>query len=96
MSFLLEQMSGALGEQSEEITTALEGTTVEGAKYVLTIDKETFDLTNMVMDLVMTMEIEGMATKIDQSSTVDYYDFNSIESIVIPQEVIDTAQEMGI
>ena len=95
MSFLLEQMSGALGEQSEEITTTLEGTTIEGAKYVLTIDKETFDLTNMVMDLVMTMEIEGMATKIDQSSTVDYYDFNSIESIVIPQEVIDTAQEMG-
>ena len=95
MSFLLEQMSGALGEQSEEITTALEGTTVEGAKYVLTVDKETYDLTNMVMDLVMTMEIEGMTTKIDQSSTVDYYDFNSIESIVIPQEVIDTAQEMS-
>jgi len=95
MSFLLEQMGTSLGEESEDITTALEGTNVEDAKYVLTIDKETFDLTNMVMDLVMTMEVEGVATKIDQSSTVDYYDFNSVESIVIPQEVIDTAQEMS-
>ena len=95
MSFLLEQISGSLGEESEYITTALEGTNVENAKYVLTIDKETFDLTNMAMDLVMTMEVEGMATKINQTSTVDYYDFNSIESIVIPQEVIDTAQEMS-
>lgn len=95
MSFLLEQMGGSLGEQSEELTTALEGTTVEEAKYVLTIDKETFDLTNMMMDLVMAMEIEGVTTKIDQSSTIDYYDFNSVESIVIPREVIDTAQEMN-
>ena len=95
MSFLLEQMNGSLGEESEDITTALEGTNVENAKYVLTIDKETFDLTNMVLDIVMTMEVEGITTKVDQSSTINYYDFNSIESIVIPQEVIDTAQEMS-
>lgn len=94
MSFLLEQISGSLGEGSEDITTALESTNVENAKYVLTIDKETYDLTNMVMDLVMTMEVEGVTTKINQSSTINYYDFNSVESIVIPQEVIDTAQEM--
>ncbi len=93
--FYLNKWVRSLGEESEDITTALEGTNVEDAKYVLTIDKETFDLTNMVMDLVMTMEVEGMTTKIDQSSTVDYYDFNSVESIVIPQEVIDTAQEMS-
>lgn len=95
MSFLLEQVGNSLGEASEEVTAALEGTSVEKAKYVLTIDKETFDLTNMVMDLVMTTEMEGISTKIDQSSTVDYYDFNSVDSIVIPKEVIDTAQEMG-
>ena len=95
MSFLLEQMNGSLGEGPEDITTALEGTNVESAKYVLTIDKETFDLTNMVLDIVMTMEVEGITTKVDQSSTINYYDFNSIESIVIPQEVIDTAQEMS-
>ena len=95
MSFLLEQVGGSLGEGTDDIKKALEGTNVESAQYVLTIDKETFDLTNMAMDLVMTMEVEGMTTKIDQTSTVDYYDFNSIESIVIPQEVIDTAQEMS-
>ena len=96
MSFLLEQMSGSLGESAEDITTALDGTKVESAQYVLTIDKETFDLTNIAMDLVMTMEIEGMTTKVDQTSTVDYYDFDSIESIIIPQEIIDKAQEMNL
>lgn len=95
MSFLLEQIGGSLGEGADDIKKAFEGTNVEDAQYVLTIDKETFDLTTMVMDLAMTMEMDGMTTKIDQTSTVNYYDFNSVENIVIPQEVIDTAQEMS-
>lgn len=95
MSFLLEQIGGSLGEGTDDIKKAFEGTNVEDAQYVLTIDKETFDLTTMVMDLAMTMEMDGMTTKIDQTSTVNYYDFNSVENIVIPQEVIDTAQEMS-
>ena len=95
MSFLLEQIGGSLGEGADDIKKAFEGTNVEDAQYVLTIDKETFDLTTMVMDLAMTMEMDGMTTKIDQTSTVNYYDFNSVENIVIPQEVIDTAQELS-
>lgn len=95
MSFLLEQIGGSLGEGTDDIKKAFEGTEVEDAQYVLTIDKETFDLTTIVMDLAMTMEMDGMKTKIDQTSTVNYYDFNSVEAIVIPQEVIDTAQEMS-
>lgn len=95
MSFLLEQIGGALSEGTDDIKKAFEGTNVEDAQYVLTIDKETFDLTTIVMDLAMTMEMDGMKTKIDQTSTVNYYDFDSIENIVIPQEVIDTAQEMS-
>ena len=95
MNFLLEQIQSTLGETPEELTTGLEGTKIENAKYVLTIDKETFDLTNMVMDMAMTMDVEDMTMKIDQSSTIDYYDFNSIDSITIPQDVLDNAQELS-
>lgn len=49
-------------------------------------------MSNMKMDMVMTMEEETGKMTINQSATVDYSDFNKIDAITIPQEVIDNAQ----
>lgn len=93
MEFIKEQASAALGEEGEDLLGDLNGIKFDKAKYILTIDKKTFDLTNMVMDLGMNFTEEGIESKITQSVTVNFSDFNSIDSITIPQEVLDNAEE---
>ncbi len=91
-SLIMEQVSGTLGQQleSEELLT-LEDMQFDDAKYVLTIDKKTFDMTKTVMDFDFIMEIEGITATIKTSSTINYSDFNKIEAIKIPQNILDTA-----
>ncbi|WP_332646776.1 DUF6612 family protein [Lysinibacillus sp. 54212] len=93
LEFIKEEASAALGEEGEALFADLSSLTFDNAKYELTIDKKTFDLTNMVVDMVMNINEEGIETKITQSATINYYDFNSIDSITVPQDVIDTAEE---
>ena len=89
---LLEQVTGTLGQQlGEEEQAIMDGTKIEDAKYIITIDKETFDMTKIVMDLVMTIDVEGVTAKVNTLTTMDYSNFNSVDSITIPQEVLDTA-----
>ncbi len=89
--FALEQAKASMGGE-EQLLGSMDGLNIEDAQYVFIIDKETFDMSNMKMDMVMTMEEETGKMTINQSATVDYSDFNKIDAITIPQEVIDNAQ----
>lgn len=89
--FVLEQAKTAMGSE-EAMLGSMDGMKIEDAQYVFNIDKKTFDMNNMKMDMGMTMEQEGGKITIDQSAIVDYSDFNKIDTITIPQEVIDNAQ----
>ena len=62
--------------------------------YEIFIDKETFNTTalNMIMD--MTMVVEGEEMKLAQNLKSTYDNYNEVEKIEIPQEIIDNAQEM--
>ena len=89
---ILEQVTGTLGQQlGEEDQSVIDGMKIEDAKYIITIDKETFDMTKIVMDIVMTMDAEGVLAKVNTSSTITYSSFNEIETITIPEEVLNTA-----
>ena len=89
---IFEQVTGTLGQQlAEEEQSIMDGTKIEDAKYIITIDKETFDMTKIVMDLVMTIDVEGVSAMVNTLSTMTYSNFNSVDSITIPQEVLDTA-----
>lgn len=59
----------------------------------MTIDKKTFDIIKMDLDFVLKMEVKGIATKIDTTTSTIYSDFNKVEAITIPQEVLNTAVE---
>lgn len=89
--FALEQAKASMGGE-EQLLGSMDGLNIEDAQYVFIIDKETFDMSNMKMDMVMTMEEETGKMTINQSATVDYSDFNKIDAITIPQEVIDNVQ----
>ncbi|WP_107942795.1 DUF6612 family protein [Metasolibacillus fluoroglycofenilyticus] len=71
----------------------LENLSFDDTTYQLTIDKKTYDMKEMKMDMIITMEVEGITAKIDQKSTTKYEDFNNT-TITIPQEALDNAQEV--
>ena len=91
---IMDQIEGSLGqslgEGSESIFEEIE---FDKAKFIITIDKKTFDTTKVVTDFTMHMNIEGTDAKVNTVSTIDYSDFNNAGSITIPKEVIETAVE---
>ncbi len=94
LSFIMEQTSTALEQANPEAEAVLENTTIENADYILTIDKENFNLKSVDMDLIVSMNMSGMALHIDQISDITYSNYNEVENIVIPPEVIREAQSL--
>lgn len=90
---MLGQVMGSLNQLGEDEQSLLEGITFEDAKYVITIDKKTFDTVKMDMDFIMNMDVMGQQSKVDTKSTVTYSEFDNVDTITIPQEVLDTATE---
>ncbi|WP_042475499.1 DUF6612 family protein [Bacillus ndiopicus] len=86
-----EQLAMTMPEAPVE---QLENLSFEDTTYQLTIDKKTYDLKEMKLDMVISMEMEGITAKIDQKSTTKYEDFNNT-TITIPQEALDNAQEIN-
>lgn len=94
-SLVKEQAAGALGDSGTEAdNAALESIQISDGLYKLTIDKETYDLTNVIMDFFMTMEVEGETMEMDTNSNITYTEFNHLQSIDIPQNIIDSAVDM--
>lgn len=90
--YMLEQMkiNQTLG-LSEEDTQMLENTKVENLNYKIEIDKETFDMTTMDMNVTFTMDIEGESMTIKTDMVTKFDNFNGVKEITNPQEVIDKA-----
>lgn len=94
-SLVKEQAAGALGDSGTEAdNAALESIQISDGLYKLTIDKKTYDLTNIVMDFFMTMAVEGETMEMDTNSNITYTEFNHLQSIDIPQDIIDSAVDM--
>ena len=92
---ILGQLEDSLDLESlgEEDLDSFEDIEFDNATYVITIDKKTFDITKIVMNFDMVMDIEGTDTKISTVSTVNYSDFNKATAITIPKDVIENAIE---
>lgn len=81
-------------EVEEEIGALFNNMSFDNVKYQLTIDKKSFDIKGIVMDMTLAMAIEGVKMKIDQKSNIIYDEFNKITTITIPQEVLNNAKEL--
>lgn len=64
--------------------------------YTLVINKETFDVEEITMDMTINMQVEGNTMKTRQQSTIKYHDFNAVTTITIPQDVLDNAVELDL
>ncbi|MFB5087457.1 hypothetical protein PGC35_09595 [Psychrobacillus sp. PGGUH221] len=67
---------------------------INSVNYLIHIDKETFQTNKVDMILDMDMTIDGETMNMKQDMKSDFSNFNQVEEIVIPQEVIDNAVEI--
>ncbi|OXS74530.1 DUF6612 family protein [Domibacillus enclensis] len=94
-----EQMSQFMPElEGEENQAAMdemmEAMNIEKVDYTINIDKETFETTAVDMIMDMTMEMEGEKMDMNQVMNADYSNYNGVETITVPEDVVNGAQEM--
>lgn len=89
-----KQLADTMPDMMVEEQELLKNMNVEKVNYEIFIDKKTFNTTelNMVMD--MTMAVEGEEMKLSQDMKSTFSNYNDVEPIKVPQEILDSAQEM--
>lgn len=93
--YMLEQLQvNEMLNVSEEEQTVLKNTKFEKVNYVIEIDKETYDITKMDSVVDLTMKMEDQTMSIDSNTAIVFSNYNGVEDISIPQEVIDGAIEI--
>ncbi|MFE8698165.1 DUF6612 family protein [Cytobacillus sp. FJAT-53684] len=69
---------------------------IHAVDYEILIDKTTFYPVALNMNMDMEMTIEGQTIAMKQQMKGQYSNHNKIETVTVPQEVIDSAVEMGL
>lgn len=89
-----QQLEKTLGQMEIEAQMVLEDMTIHSVNYVINIDKETFLTNSMDMTMDMDMNIEGETMNIKSDVQADYSQYNEIDAITVPAEVLEQAQEI--
>lgn len=88
----LSMMESELGENENVLVESiLEGMTITDFNYHAEIDKETYYMTGLEMDLNMEMNMEGIQSEVSQHIQMTINNFNGVEVITVPAEVTETA-----
>lgn len=80
---------------TEEILASLNNMSFDNIKYQLTIDKKTFDMKNIEIDMTLAMNMADVKIKVDQKSAIKYDAFNTLSTITIPQDVLKNAKDLS-
>ncbi|WP_377890413.1 DUF6612 family protein [Alkalihalobacillus sp. R86527] len=89
MKMLTQNMSE--NEESPPMEGLMEQITINNVNYNVTIDKETYYVQHIMMDLDMEMTIEDKTMNMKQSMEMSLTNYNQVGTITIPQDVIDSA-----
>lgn len=89
-----EQLEKTLGQMEIEAPLAPEDLEVHAVNYVITLDKETYLADRMEVDMELDVDVRGEMMAIESQMQIDYSDYNAIEPIEIPSEVLEQAQEI--
>lgn len=92
--FIKKTVQETLPPQLAENEGALENMKINAIEYEFQIDKKTFypTILNMMMD--MEISAEGQTIKMLQNLKGEYSDYNTINKISVPQDVIENAVEI--
>ncbi|MHA6251472.1 DUF6612 family protein [Oceanobacillus sp. CAU 1775] len=82
-----------LGVDVEELFAEM---TIHSIYYELHIDKSSYDTKKVItnIDIELPIDADDNAMRIYQEMTAEYIGIDTIDQIEVPQEVIDSAQEM--
>lgn len=92
-ALIQEQMAGmdlGLGME-DEVTAELQNLKFDNITYTIKVNKETFDIEEMVMDFGFAMNMGNAVMNVKSSTTTKYFDFNNVTTITIPAEAIENA-----
>ncbi|WP_341959774.1 hypothetical protein NM897_08560 [Planococcus maritimus] len=89
-----EQLEKTLGQMEIEAPLAPEDLEVHAVNYVITLNKETYLADRMEVDMELDVDVRGEMMAIESQMQVDYSDYNAIDPIEIPPEVLEQAQEI--
>ncbi|TSB48332.1 DUF6612 family protein [Alkalicoccobacillus porphyridii] len=94
---LARELANAESDPSmqDDMDQIFEGTEISKLDYVLYINKETYYQEEMHMELEMTMEAEGETITISQVSDSLFSGFNELEEIVVPDDILENAEEIS-
>ncbi|SDN65218.1 DUF6612 family protein [Alkalicoccus daliensis] len=62
---------------------------IEDISYEMHIDQDTYYVTDAVVDLTMSMEMEGMSVTMEQMMEMSFHNFNNVEDFDLPQEALE-------
>ncbi|RLQ90764.1 DUF6612 family protein [Planomicrobium sp. Y74] len=93
-ALISEEMGQMLGELDVEAQEIMDGMTINKIYYEIFIDKETFQPNTINMTMDFDMEMEGESVNIQSDMQAEYSNFNGIDTITIPAEVIENAEEI--
>ncbi|MFB1080342.1 DUF6612 family protein [Jeotgalibacillus sp. JSM ZJ347] len=99
-----EKFSDMLIEQTGELMpdlglgvpaeTLFQDTTFEDVLYVITLDKETFLIESLDLDMTMNMNFAEQSMVMEQKLKSVYTDYNAVDDLTVPQEIIESAVEI--
>ena len=93
--YMLEQLNiNEMIGVTEEEQQLLQNTKFEKVNLEIIIDKEAFNITEMVTYVDFTMDIDGTSIKTVSDTAITFNNFNGVEKVAIPEEVIATAVEI--
>jgi hypothetical protein len=84
-------MGDGMGEMMQEMLSMM---TVNQLSYLVHIDKESFYQTKVLLNMDMEMEVDGEKVSSIQVMDSTLTNFDEVGEITVPQEVIDSAQEI--
>ncbi|AIY04319.1 hypothetical protein Plano_0354 [Planococcus sp. PAMC 21323] len=90
-----QQLDKTLGQMEIEAQRTLEDMTIHSVNYTIYIDKESFLTNKMDMTMDMDLNIDGEIMNIKSDVQAEYSNFNEVEAITIPAEVLEEAQNMA-
>ncbi|QED49053.1 DUF6612 family protein [Cytobacillus dafuensis] len=78
----------------EALNEVLKNMKINKVNYEFLINKETFYPDAVIVDMEMEMTAEGQTMVMKQKVNGQYSDYNKVDTITVPQEIIDSAVEM--
>ncbi|MCM3760670.1 hypothetical protein M3212_07700 [Alkalihalobacillus oceani] len=92
-----EELNGMVNEEFANTLDSMANlATIEAVHYTLLIDKETYYQTQMDMSMDFSLNLEGEALPMQTTTKASFSRFNEIETIDIPAEVVDSAEEFNL